>query len=85
MIEVPGPDTQTSCGEQGRSLKIGNEYVVGIGGACSLIRAWEELSGYTDQEMLQIREEMNCGAASLLPTLSSFIFTYITAIIVYTY
>lgn len=69
MIQVPGPDTLTSCGDSTRRLQVGTEYVAGIGGACSSIRSWTELSGYNAQEIEQLRKEMDCGAASLLPSI----------------
>ena len=61
MIQVQGPDTQTTCGDPSRRLQVGTEYVVGIGGPCSPIIPWSELSNYSAEEMELIRGGMSCG------------------------
>ena len=73
MIEVSGPDTLTSCGEAGRVLQLGVEYVAGIGGRCSPIRSWAELSTYSANELEQL-QEMDCGA--LLPSIALPLLAY---------
>lgn len=78
MIEVIGPDTYTSCGEPGRVLQLGVEYVAGIGGRCSPIRSWAELSTYSANELEQL-QEMDCGA--LLPSIALPLLAYTISIL----
>ena len=62
-----GPDTQTTCGNPSSRLQIGTEYVVGIGGVCSPIEAWSELSSYSTHEvelMRSFRNEMGYGTTT---------------------
>ncbi len=60
VIEVPGPDVSTSCGEFGRRLHIGTSYVVGIGGPCSPFAEWTEVSMYTQDELDLLRDATLC-------------------------
>ena len=79
MVQVPGPDTQTSCGDSRTRLRIGTEYVAGIGGRCSPIAEWSELSEYSSQEIEQLRDEMDCGATGLLPSVALFLIAFAIA------
>ena len=55
MVEVTGPDVQTSCGAYGRVLQIGTVYVVGIGSVCGPISDWMMLSQYTPANIQLLR------------------------------
>ncbi len=46
-----GPDVLTSCGQYGRILKAGREYILGIGGICNPISAWTLADDYSDDEL----------------------------------
>ena len=48
---MTGPDVLTSCGAYGRVLELGEQYVVGIGGACNPISQWTPLSDYSSREI----------------------------------
>ena len=49
---VSGPDVLTTCGDEGRLLQIGVQYLVGIGGAyCNPINEWSEFSSFSSEEM----------------------------------
>ena len=51
-FEVSGPDVLTACGDEGRLLQIGVQYLVGIGGAyCNPINEWSEFSSFSSEEM----------------------------------
>ena len=62
-MATPGPDVLTNCGEWGRVLTVGSEYLVGIGGACNRIDAWSEVSQYTASELQILRYDM-CGLST---------------------
>ena len=51
IVTTLGPDVFTSCGTLGRVLTLGEEYVVGIGGACNPISEWTTLESYTESEI----------------------------------
>lgn len=48
-LTVTGPDVLTSCGSFGRVVELGEQYVVGIGGACNPISEWTPLDDYSDR------------------------------------
>ena len=76
---VPGPDVLTSCGEYGRVLAINQQYVAGVGGACSVISGWSTLDTYSANELQELRSlserfeagALDCGAFGLLPSFSA--------------
>ena len=45
----------TSCGNPNAVLAFGQEYIMGIGGACEPINNWSPVSGYTPEDMEFIR------------------------------
>ena len=78
MIMTPGPDVLTTCGNPRALLRINQQYVVGVGGACSAISDWSSLESYSSSELQQLRDlarifeegGLYCGAFGLLPSLS---------------
>ena len=47
-----GPDVATSCGDYGRVLTLGVEYVVGIRGACNeWMDEWSTLESYSESDV----------------------------------
>lgn len=71
MLTVSGPDAITTCGTIGRILEIGTSYVVGMGGLCSPIREWTQLSEYSSEELELLRrlrdDDASC-ATTEVPT-----------------
>ena len=74
-----GPDVLTSCGNSRTLLRLNQQYVVGVGGACQRIRYdWNSLDFYSASELQQLRDYaqmfeggmLDCGAFGLLPSLS---------------
>ena len=70
-----GPDVTTSCGQYGRVLTVGSQYLVGIGGPCNHFGDWSEISSYTESELAYLqtlREDPTCdddsGTSSNLST-----------------
>ena len=55
-MTTPGPDVATSCGDYGRVLTLGVEYVVGIGGACNPISEWTPLESYSKTDVALLEE-----------------------------
>lgn len=55
-MTTSGPDVLTSCGDYGRILTLGVEYVVGIGGACNPIGEWTPLESYSDTDVALLEE-----------------------------
>lgn len=55
LISSAGPDVLTSCGQNNRVLKLGLQYLVGVGGACTSLVSWSELAEYesADLDLLQ--------------------------------
>ena len=51
-----GPDVLTSCSNPNAQLRLNEEYVVGVGGACRLINEWSSLDSYTASELQQLRD-----------------------------
>ena len=51
IMVTMGPDVTTSCGDYGRVLTLGVEYVVGIGGACNPINEWSTLESYSESDV----------------------------------
>ena len=41
----------TTCGDEGRLLQIGVQYLVGIGRACNPINEWSEFSSFSSEEV----------------------------------
>ena len=78
MLMRAGPDVLTSCGSADAQLRLNEEYVVGVGGACRLINEWSNLDSYTASELQQLRDyavsfeagRLACGSLSLLPSLA---------------
>jgi len=46
-LVVSGPDVLSTCGFSGRLLQLQEQYVVGIGGACSPVNQWSTVSSYS--------------------------------------
>jgi hypothetical protein len=74
-----GPDVLTSCGDNDAQLRLNEQYVVGVGGACQEIRYdWNSLDSYSSSELQQLRDyaerfeegTLACGSLGLLPSLS---------------
>ena len=73
-----GPDVLTSCGDHRALLRLNQQYVVGVGGACQDISQWSSLDSYTASELQQLRDyaqsfevgRLACGSLGLLPSLS---------------
>ena len=64
-----GPDVLTSCGQYGRVLTIGPQYLVGIGGPCNRFGAWSEISNYGESELAYLQTlkddpSTNCSTSS---------------------
>ena len=53
---MDGPDVLTMCSNPGRLLQINRMYVAGVGGACSPIDEWSEVSSYSAEELDLLRE-----------------------------
>ena len=62
MMNTTGPDVQTSCGQYGRILTVGESYIVGIGGPCFRISSWESFSSYTTND-IRLLESLKDGGA----------------------
>ena len=63
-----GPDVLTSCGQYGRILTVGREYILGIGGICNPISAWTLADDYSDDELNLQQASTNltmCDGASV--------------------
>ena len=70
-LVVPGPNVLTSCGSQGRLLRLQEEYVVGIGGACNPINAWSMVGSYSSSEFNLLSElAPRCGALAFFPSVT---------------
>jgi hypothetical protein len=73
-----GPDVLTSCGNAEAQLRLSEQYVVGVGGACRDISEWSGLNSYSSSELQQLRDyaesfeagTLACGSLGLLPSLS---------------
>ncbi len=77
MVEVRGPDVTTSCGAHGRRLRIGTSYVAGIGGPCSPIEEWAEVSMYSNEELdllRMLRDTVCAGAVGVVPGITLLTF-----------
>ena len=61
-MNTPGPDVLTSCGNLGRLLTLGVEYVIGIGGPCSPIPHWSTLASFSDNEVTLLESLRDSGA-----------------------
>ena len=55
-MTTPGPDVATSCGDYGRVLTLGVEYVVGIGGTCNPINEWSTLESYPESDVALLED-----------------------------
>lgn len=85
VIEVSGPDVQTTCGDDGRLLDISTSYVAGIGHRCSPISSWTERASYSSEELELLRdfsEDVTCGEMTLLPTSKLLLSIFIILIII---
>ena len=67
---APGPDVLTSCGYP-RLLRLGAEYVAGIGGPCRPIGEWTNASEYRAQDLELLRGLRDggvvCGGSTTEP------------------
>ncbi len=61
-----GPDVLTSCGDADAQLRLNEQYVVGVGGACSVISEWSSLDSYSSSELQQLRDYAESFEASTL-------------------
>ena len=51
----------TSCGNYGRVLSLGVDYIAGIGGGCHSVSQWENITQYSASELQLIRDMQNCS------------------------
>ena len=56
-----GPDVLTTCGNPEHLLFLNRMYVAGVGGICSPIGEWSEVSSYSAEE-LDLLRELSAGA-----------------------
>ena len=75
-IEVNGPEPYFEAVTN--TLQLNTDYIAGIGGICSPINGWSQLSTYSPEELDKLREldeYLDCGGFPLLPSISAIILT----------
>ena len=60
MMNTSGPDVLTSCGQYGLILTVGESYIVGIGGPCSVLNDWSSFNSYSSSE-IELLEPGSCN------------------------
>lgn len=84
-ITSPGPDVLTTCGEQGRVLRLGREYLVGIGGPCNSLSPWSQLDVYNPEDIQLLQSLANnsryCNDSAAGTVLSSLAVSIVTVVL----
>ena len=60
-MNTSGPDVLTSCGQYGRILTVGESYIVGIGGSCSVLNNWSSFNSYSSSEIELLESGSSCN------------------------